>query len=85
MKIEFLEPGLLTKGQKEIIDWLMEGKFIKNERKYLECNTFMMLVPYTRGKNGYAWRCMSTECDSYKKFFSMEEYSFLMILILDLK
>ena len=54
----------------------MKNQFIKNESNCTGCNTFMMLVTNTRGKDGYAWRCMSTECDSYKKYFSIRKNSF---------
>lgn len=76
LTIEFLEVTLPNTTREELIRWLQDKQLIKTEFRCIACNTFCFLKKYQRNKDGYAWRCLSSNCPDYLKYFSIRVDSF---------
>lgn len=71
-----LEVIFLTSTNKELLQFLMDRKFIKNEFFCPKCHHAAKNVKYLRSIDECAWRCMQSACPSYKKYYSIRAGSF---------
>lgn len=61
---------------KEMVDFLMENRFIRREVMCVSCGIYMSLSKYTKSKDKYGWRCYNSKCKNHKKYFSIRINSF---------
>ncbi|KAG0441583.1 hypothetical protein DMUE_0937 [Dictyocoela muelleri] len=76
MKPDDFENMLIRFNNTELLDYLMSENYIKKEVICNECHTCMELKKFKVVKDGFAWRCMSVCCKSYKKRQSIRAGSF---------
>ncbi|KAG0426891.1 hypothetical protein DMUE_5938 [Dictyocoela muelleri] len=71
-----LESAIMRFSHMELLNFLMEEKYIHNEKMCSVCTLGMKFVPYRRNKDLYAWRCMTTGCSDYKLYVSVRYDTF---------
>lgn len=60
----------------ELVTYLMQHNFIKNEANCSFCGVFMNLRLYAKNKDKYAWRCCNSLCSYHNEYFSIRINSF---------
>ncbi|KAG0421376.1 hypothetical protein DMUE_6295, partial [Dictyocoela muelleri] len=68
-----------------LINYLSANNYLKREFFCLLCKGSCNLRKYSRNIDGYAWRCMTTSCLNYKKYFSVRSDSFFYGINVPLK
>lgn len=76
MSLDLFEQKILSLNKKELIVYLMAKNYINKEHFCARCNQSTKMVEYKRNVDGYAWRCMTSHCKNYKKYFSIRISSF---------
>ena len=71
-----LEP-LLRGPVVELVEFLRTKGVLKRYVQCVSCNQDMVTRPYSRNRDGLAFRCFTTSCINYKKYFSIRTESLL--------
>ncbi|KCZ79505.1 hypothetical protein H312_03105 [Anncaliia algerae PRA339] len=72
-------------NEKELLDFFMDENYILKEMFCTACGNTLKLVVFVRSLDKYAWRCMNSECNGYKKYFSIRKNSFFEDIKIKLK
>ncbi|KAM0687839.1 hypothetical protein COBT_000914 [Conglomerata obtusa] len=71
-----LELTIIKFNQEELINFLINEKFLRNRNICTSCKTSKNIVTYKKCSAGKAWRCMNSLCKDYKKYESIRKDSF---------
>ena len=68
--VEVIKPFLIDETL-PMINWLMENKLLPREKFCDGCEKKMNWNKYSKGKDGYVWKCYTSGCSEYKKTVSI--------------
>lgn len=83
--IELLMDEVTIKNGRALIEYLQCRGFLHRERVCSNCMVFMVLKPYKKNKDGFAWRCVTSSCSKFLEYESVRLNSFFEDFTLSFK